>query len=75
MAIYVVGSFGFPRFDPSFPHRFEFLTISLACSLPVPAGGMTIAAIGPMIGFYGPSFVLLIGGDLHCGAGERLPRH
>ncbi len=40
----------------------------LAPALPTPAGGMTLAAVGSMIDFYGAAVVLLIGGDLHRGA-------
>jgi ribulose-bisphosphate carboxylase large chain len=40
-------------------------------SLPVPAGGMTLARIGEMLDFYGPDTIVLIGGNL-LAARERL---
>lgn len=40
-------------------------------SLPVPAGGMTLARVPEILDFYGPDAMLLIGGSL-LSAGERL---
>ena len=40
-------------------------------SVPVPAGGMTMARIPEMLQFYGPEVMLLIGGDL-LSAGARM---
>ena len=33
-------------------------------TIPVPAGGMTLARVPEMLEFYGPEVMLLIGGDL-----------
>lgn len=43
----------------------------LKAALPVPAGGMTLARIPEILGFYRENAMLLIGGDL-LGAGERM---
>ena len=40
-------------------------------SIPVPAGGMTLARVAEMLQFYGKDVMLLIGGDL-LSAGERM---
>lgn len=42
---------------------------ALRPSFPAPAGGMTLAQVPEMVEFYGQDVVLLIGGDLHRGAG------
>ena len=43
----------------------------IAASVPVPAGGMTLARVGEILDFYGPRTMLLIGGSL-LEARERL---
>lgn len=40
-------------------------------TVPVPAGGMTLARVPEMLQFYGPDVMLLIGGDL-LSAGDRM---
>jgi ribulose-bisphosphate carboxylase large chain len=39
----------------------------IAASMPSPGGGMTVARIPELLGFYGHDVALLIGGDLHYG--------
>jgi ribulose-bisphosphate carboxylase large chain len=44
---------------------------ALKASIPVPAGGMTLARVPEMLQFYGKDVMLLIGGDL-LSAGDRM---